>query len=126
MDARIKTIAEHYGFETQSEKAIEELAELIVAIKHLKKRDENAADHLVNFIEELADAKLMIDQIIYLYNKDAPDDMKIEQEIERKIERTLQRIRTEEWESDLHPDAITARNYEKNDPETLKRLGIFD
>ena len=92
MDARIKTIAEHYGFETQSEKAIEELAELIVAIKHLKKRDENAADHLVNFIEELADAKIMIDQLIYLHNKDAPDDMKVEKEIERKIERTLEII----------------------------------
>lgn len=27
---------------------------------------------------------------------------------------------------DMHPDAITARNYMEGDPETLKRLGIFD
>lgn len=92
IDPRVKKIADHFGFEAQSEKSIEEMAELIVAIKHLKKRDESAADHLVNFIEELADVKIMIDQLIYLNDKDAPDDMKVEQEIERKIERTQQRI----------------------------------
>lgn len=124
MDARIKTIADHYGFELQSEKTIEELAELIATIKHLKKRDENAADHLVNFIEELADAKIMIDQLIYLSDKIAPDDMKVEQKIEYKIQRTLERM----WatEPDMHPDAITALKFMEKDPETLKRLGIFD
>ena len=25
-----------------------------------------------------------------------------------------------------HPDAVTARKYVENDPETLKKLGIFD
>lgn len=124
IDARLKTIADIYGFESQSEKTIEELAELIAAIKHLKKHDENAADHLVNFIEELADAKIMIDQLIYLSDKIAPDDMKVEQEIEYKIRRTLERM----WakEPDMHPDAITARKFMEKDPETLKRLGIFD
>lgn len=92
IDPRLQQIADHFGFEVQTEKTIEELAELIVAIKHLKKRDESAASHLVNFIEELADAKIMIDQLIYLHNKDAPDDMKVEQEIELKIERTLEII----------------------------------
>lgn len=124
MDARIKTIAEHYGFETQSEKAIEELAELIVAIKHLKRRDKNAAGHLANYVEELADAKIMIDQLIYLNDKGAPVDMKVDQEIEHKIQRTLDRM----WakKPDMHPDAITARKFMEKDPETLKRLGIFD
>lgn len=92
IDYRIKQIADHFGFEAQAEKSIEEMAELIAAIKHLNKRDESAADHLVNFVEELADVKIMIDQLIYLYNKDAPEDMKVEKEIERKIERTQQRI----------------------------------
>ena len=27
---------------------------------------------------------------------------------------------------DNHPDAVTARKYMQNDPETLKKLGIFD
>ena len=126
IDYRIKQIADHFGFEAQTEKTIEELAELTVAISHLHKRDGKEAEHLANFVEELADTKIRIDQLIYLSNKGAPDDMKVEHEIEKKINRTLQRIQEEAWEKDMHPDAITARNYEKNDPETLKRLGIFD
>ena len=126
IDYRLKQIADHFGFEAQTEKTIEELAELIVAIKHLKKRDGKAADHLVNFIEELADARIMLDQLIYLHDKDAPDDMKVEHEIEQKIERTQQRIRAEEYESDMHPDAITARKFYERDPEILRRLSIFD
>lgn len=35
-------------------------------------------------------------------------------------------IRERQWETDMHPDAITARKYMAGDPETLKRLGIFD
>lgn len=126
IDYRIKQIADHFGFEAQLEKTIEELAELTVAISHLHKRDGKEAEHLANFVEELADAKIMIDQLIYLSNKSAPDDMKVEHEIEKKINRTLQRMQEEAWEKDMRPDAITARNYEKNDPETLMRLGIFD
>ena len=126
IDPRLKQIANHFGFEAQAEKTIEELAELIVAISHLHKRDGKDAEHLANFVEEVADAKIMIDQLIYLSNKGAPDDMKGEHEIEKKITKTLQRMQEESWEKDMHPDAITARNYEKNDPETLKRLGIFD
>lgn len=124
IDARLKIITDHFGFGSQSEKTIEELAELIAAIKHLKNRDENAADHLVNFIEELANAKIMIDQLIYLSDKIAPDNMKVDQEIERKIQRALERM----WakKSDMHPDAIAARKFMEKDPETLKRLGIFD
>lgn len=29
-------------------------------------------------------------------------------------------------QEDMHPDAITARKYNEGDPETIKRLGIFD
>lgn len=59
IDPRLKQIADHYGFDAQAEKAIEEMAELIVAIKNLKKFDGCEADHLVNFFEELADVKIM-------------------------------------------------------------------
>lgn len=96
MDARIKTIADHYGFETQSEKAI----------------------------EELADVKIMVDQLIYLTEKDAEDYFNVGEAIESKIQRTLKRIRNEEY--DVHPDAITARKFMEKNPETLKALGIFD
>lgn len=124
MDPRIRTIADHFGFEAQVEKAIEEMAELIVAIKHLKKRDENAADHLANFVEELADVKIMVDQLVYLTDKSAPVDMRVEREIEFKIQRTLDRMRINE--PDMHPDEVTARKFMEKDPETLKALGIFD
>lgn len=94
---RLKAIAEYYGFEAQAEKAIEEMAELIVAIKNLKKVDGNEADHLTNFVEELADVTIMIDQLCYLNDKDAPDDcdLKTKAEIEFKIKRQLKRIEDE-------------------------------
>lgn len=98
IDTRIKAIADHYGFEAQTEKAIEELAELIVAIKHLKKLDGCEADHLCNFVEELADAKIMIDQLIYLNDKAAPEDYSVSEEIEHKIYRQMRRIEDEKEE----------------------------
>ena len=52
IDPRLKQIANHFGFEAQAEKTIEELAELIVAISHLHKRDGKDAEHLANFVEE--------------------------------------------------------------------------
>lgn len=100
IDPRLKAIAEHYGFDAQAEKAIEEMAELIVAIKHLKKLDGNEADYLVYFVEELADVKIMIDQLCYLNDKDMPEecDLDTKGNIEFKIKRQLKRIKEEEEE----------------------------
>lgn len=98
IDERIRTIADHYGFERQSQKTIEELAELIVAIKHTEKQDENIVDCCINFASELADSKIMIDQLIYLFNKDKGlveiNGGTIEQEIDYKLDRQLFRIKT--------------------------------
>lgn len=100
IDPRLKAIAEHYGFDAQTEKAIEEMAELIVAIKNLKKIDGNEADYLVNFVEELADVKIMIEQLCYLNDKDMQEecDLKTKAEIEFKIKRQLKRIEEEKEE----------------------------
>lgn len=98
IDPRLKIIAEHYGFNAQADKAVEELAELIVAIKNLEKKDGNEAYHLVNFVEELADVKIMVDQLIYLNNKGAPKNYSVKYEIEFKIERQLKRIEKERKE----------------------------
>lgn len=95
IDPRLKIIAEHYGFNAQANKAVEELAELIVAIKNLEKKDGKEAYHLVNFVEELADVKIMVDQLIYLNNKGAPENYSMKFEIEFKIERQLKRIEEE-------------------------------
>lgn len=96
IDPRLKQIADHYGFDAQAEKAIEEMAELIVAIKGLKKIGGIKENYLENFVEELADVKIMIDQLCYLNNKYAPEDYDVESEVELKIERQLRRIAEEE------------------------------
>lgn len=97
-DERVKAIADHYGFEHQCKRAVEELAELIVALKHIEKFDDNIVDYYLNLGTELADAKIMIDQLIYLFNKDKGlieiNGGTIEQEIDYKLDRQLYRIKT--------------------------------
>lgn len=88
MDERIKTIAEHYGFEAQADKSIEEMAELIVEIKHMKKG--KASENFQNFVEELADVKIMIDQLYFMSNFDGD----VSKEIDRKLDRQMKRIQT--------------------------------
>ena len=48
-DERIEAIADHYGFESQTEKAIEEMGELIVSIKQMKKTDANRLSFVAFF-----------------------------------------------------------------------------
>ena len=88
IDERIKTIAEHYGFEAQADKSIEEMAELIVEIKHMKKG--KASENFQNFVEELADVKIMIDQLYFMSNFDGD----VSKEIDRKLDRQMKRIQT--------------------------------
>lgn len=88
IDERIKTIAEHYGFEAQADKSIEEMAELIVEIKHMKKG--MTSENFQNFVEELADVKIMIDQLYFFANFDGD----VSKEIGRKLDRQMKRIQT--------------------------------
>ena len=55
---KIKAIADYYGKEHQTIKAIEELAELIQAL---------AKGDIENIKEEIADVRVMLEQIEYLY-----------------------------------------------------------
>lgn len=55
---KTKEIADHYGKEHQTVKAIEELAELIQAL---------AKGDIENIKEEIADVRVMLEQIEYLY-----------------------------------------------------------
>lgn len=96
LDPRLKKIADHYGLSKQSEKAIEEMAELIVAIKNLYKHEGSWVAQVKNFAEELADVKIMIDQLVYLYEESALGASDLKPEIEFKIERQLKRIAEEE------------------------------
>ena len=55
---KTKAIADHYGKAHQTTKAIEQLAELIQAL---------ATGDLDNIKEEIADVRVMLEQIEYLY-----------------------------------------------------------
>ena len=102
-DERIKTIFDHYKEDSQLEKSIEELDELKEAIGKLiehnklpyskkwayyRSNREAFVDHIA---EEIADVKIMLDQLCY--------GLKIEQRAEdwreMKLTRQLQRIKNE-------------------------------
>lgn len=88
IDPRLKIIANHFGFQAQAEKAIEEMAELIVEIKH--------DNQFKMLIEELADVKIMIDQLIYLKRRSTEGAEIFDTATEFKIKRQLKRIADEE------------------------------
>ena len=79
MDERIKTIANTNSYAVRFDKAVEELIELLDAIKH---------DDIKKIIEEMSDVEVVLAQIKYLYD--------IEEEVELckqyKIDRQLLRI----------------------------------
>ncbi len=95
IDPRLKVIATHFGFQAQAEKAIEEMAELMVEIKHIEKRSENSAYDYVRLIEELADVKIMIDQLVYLVRQGKECAANFDLQTEYKIERTLRCVEAE-------------------------------
>jgi NTP pyrophosphatase (non-canonical NTP hydrolase) len=59
-----KTIADRYGYPVQSFQLIEECSELIQAVS--KYRRQGNSDALRNYIEEIADVEIMLEQIKYL------------------------------------------------------------
>lgn len=89
-DNRIKYIADFFGCEKQSNKAIEELNELAVAIAHYQKR--KGSDDRKNLIEEIADAEVMLSQIKYMYGVSQTD---IDSVKRYKINRTIERLKNE-------------------------------
>lgn len=86
----LREIAEHYGRENQLEMLIEECAELIQAVQRIKHSYDGISGN--NFIEELADVKVMLGQIEFLLYEDEADifgrcyDYKLERQLERMKE----------------------------------------
>ena len=72
----------HYGRDNQLNQAAEELAELIVSINHCR-RGRVTADAVAS---ELADAKIMMDQVAIIFNVDPRDH------IDEKLDRLKRRI----------------------------------
>lgn len=91
MDDRLKTIADHYGLDSQLNILQEELAELIQAVSKYRRGDPS------HIIEEIADVYIMLEQITYLLQKLTRVDLNhlISLHGEKKTRRQLKRIQEE-------------------------------
>lgn len=83
MDNRILEIIQHYGVKNQVDKCVEELDELIVALKH---NDIEAIE------EEVADVEVMLEQIKHIFKI---DELDLDTWKEYKLNRTLVNIDNE-------------------------------
>lgn len=95
---KIKIIADHYGYESQSRQCIEEMAELTQAINKFwracgngQATEKDVGECLENIQEEIADVQIMLWQIEYLLSA----ENMIEEMIEKKLNRQLKRIEEE-------------------------------
>ena len=78
-EEKLTQIATLYGIKCQTQKAIEECNELAVALAHGNRRE---------IISEVADVKIMIEQLEILFDI----HQEVEQEVEYKINRTITSI----------------------------------
>lgn len=89
---KVREIAAHYGIEAQKEIAVEECAELILAIKKQgRKKIETGRDAVQSLTEiagEIADVRIMCEQLAYLYGIEEV----VKEQIEYKIFRQLDRM----------------------------------
>lgn len=86
----VHEIAFHYGVGSQCEKAVEECAELIVAVMHLKNKAASiheAVERCDNLASEIADVLIMCEQLAYLYSIGEVVKDKIEYKISRQLDR---------------------------------------
>ena len=87
---KVKYIADHYGYESQSRQCIEEMAELTQAINKLWRKgrtNQNNYKLLQNVYEEIADVQICLDQLKHLLNchgeVEAMERYKLDREITR-------------------------------------------
>lgn len=85
-----RQILSHYGVMHQKSKAIEELAELIVALQ--KDILVGKEEHSRAVLEEIADVKIMLMQMLC----DEDDEEFVEKIMRQKLERQLKRIEVSE------------------------------
>lgn len=86
-----KVIANHYGYPAQSLQLTEECAELIQAVNKYRRAHtpEEKQEAFENYVEEIADVEIMLEQIKYLIGvtNEAVDDIKL-----YKVRRTVGRF----------------------------------
>lgn len=89
---KLRTIANHYGYANQKEQTVEEMAELMVALNKFSRYGSFQRERRLNeIITELADVKIMTNQLSYLLDC---EDL-VDKEIEYKVNRTLRTIEKE-------------------------------
>ena len=86
-EAKLKQIADHYGFTSQANMLTEEAAEFTVALNKLRRGNTDAYD---NIKEEVADVLVIALQLRELLGAE-----KIDEIIHEKIDRQLRRIQAE-------------------------------
>lgn len=96
----VKKVADHFGYEAQSNQLIEECAELIQAVSKYRRAKANGQYNaelaskeqiaLENLVEEIADVELMLEQVKYLLNIPKED---IQAGKIFKVNRTLGKIK---------------------------------
>lgn len=91
-------IAEHYGLANQTEQLVEEMAELIVEIKH-SKREEKV--DFSNLLKELADVEFMLEQVIFLLG--CRDEIRA---IKRKNADKMMEVIAKEKEHGIFPNSL--------------------
>ena len=89
MNKNLQKIADHYGSVKQARKLIEEMSELTQAIcKYLDADEPEQNEKLEHVYEEMADVRILWEQLAYLFK--AND--KIDEISKSKINRTLLRL----------------------------------
>lgn len=68
MDVLNRAIA-HWGADTQTDKAIEEMGELLQAIMKYRHKG-HSPERLASLLEEIADVEIMMTQLRTIYDKD--------------------------------------------------------
>lgn len=85
----ITRVADHFGFDAQAHKTVEELGELLAELGRLMSGAET--ESLEHLLEEIADVYNMLDQLCYL--------LKIQETVgevaAQKMERTIEKIKNE-------------------------------
>lgn len=89
---KLRDIANYYGRATQSRQCIEECAELIQAINKWDRAQSSGDPEKVkkavgSIVEEIADVRIMLDQLIYLYGCNEEVDKMMDGKINRQIVR---------------------------------------
>lgn len=94
---KLVQIALHYGKRAQNEKLIEEMAELMVEIKHMYKHEtsldfdtNNNTPATDNYLEEFADVLIMAEQIKILLS--SKESSRVAWYVNKKVLRTLEKI----------------------------------